>query len=219
MSYRPENFFQFVRNYRLPFFFSWGLNLAFVGLGVFLFFKVYHDHPQAFWIGIILLLLGFLAQKGFIYGSIYHMYHAGAKAYQSFLPQEVVILRDLKVRVNGYDLSKLKSKSLPRLARPIYDFDRADVLLGPQSLVLLGMSRIFGPVTYAAPVEVSLTQKGQTEVHQVKWIYQEDTRQGLVISFSDPSYTRQISIRFINPPEKLGEWVAKLCAQSITRDQ
>lgn len=139
---------------------------------------------------------------------MYKMYSLGRKAFLELNNENLIIIRDSKVYIKGFDLFSQKSLLDITHRKPIYDFHQAEILLSETSLILLGRGSSF-----AAPVEIALS-KTKTSIAHAKIINWADNLGKLVIEIKDEYYTRPIKIEFKNHHEEIKSWLMQY-AKSI----
>ena len=206
MEFRAENFVQFIKKIKPPIYW-WFLILGLSGMVFILYSQSFHDHPRQFWIGVSFITLGFCAMTFWIFGLPYTLYKSGKKALADLGDQDKEILYDVGVNVKGFDVFRQKNVFPPDMTRPIYDFDRADIILAGPSFILMGKSLQPGSLFFACAIE--LTQGDvKTRAAHAKIDSWTEGNGRIEIRIVDPNYKDKIGIEFKDEVKTIKRWLA-----------
>jgi hypothetical protein len=158
-------------------------------------------------VGTIILTIGFLLMKLFIYWNSFKTYNAGRQAVKELKGKKIEILENIGVYVKGFDLFNQKNSFPPNIRKTIYDFDKADLVLTEQSMVLMGKSKNFGGETYAFPVEILIDKSGLTSLPKAQIKNWEQSNSRINIQIEDFHYKKPITIDFKDKAEEIKRWL------------
>jgi hypothetical protein len=196
---REKTFLEFIRKEKIPFFFTWPLNIGYLLIVTFIFYKG-ETLSQAI-IGVGFVTIGFITCKFFIYRIAYKPYRAGWLAIQELTGQAMQTIENVGAYCKGFDLINQKKISFD--GKTIYDFEQADLILTGVSLIVMGKSSNFNATTYAYPVEIMISDSGVTSLPKAKlkkWTPKGDR---IEIELEDSQYNGHIHIEIKNEDERI----------------
>ena len=204
-DFRPETFIQFIKKTKPIWFLKaiWVFALMFLTL---LFFWLYKDRPEVFWSYFLFIIIGLTLQAGYIYSTTYKIYNLGRQAFLQLDQENLHIITCTTVYVKGFDLFSKKSSFNIDTRKPMYDFNQADLIVGQESLILLGKSKQFGSTLFAAPVEICISNP-KTSIAHARLINWEDKGDKLQIEIKDDYYTKPFKIEFKNHYDEIKLWL------------
>jgi hypothetical protein len=204
-DFRPETFFQFIGKTKPIWFLKviWAFAFMFLTL---LFFWIYKSKPDVFWSYCLFIVVGLTLQAGYMYLMTYKIYNLGRQAFLQIKNEDLKIVSDVSIYVKGFDLFSKKSFFNINADKPMYDFNQADLILGQESIILLGKSNQFGSALVAAPVEIFISNP-ETSIAHARLINWEDERDRLQIEIKDDYYTKPFKIEFKNHYEEIKLWL------------
>ena len=120
--------------------------------------------------------------------------------------QNVTICKDVNVFIRGFDVMSKNSLFNLDISRPIYQFDKADLIFGDRNIVLLGKSNQFGSTTYASPVEI-ITSEKDTAIATAELLSWTEQQGRLIIDIKDEFYRKQFRIEFKDQLDRIRTWL------------
>src|SRR5690606_19220270 len=115
-------------------------------------------------VGPLILTIGFLAMKLFIYQNSFKIYDASGQAIKELKGEKIQILENIGIYIKDIDQFDQKTSFPPNIQKTIYDFDKADLVLTKHSMVLMGKSGDFGGEVYAYPVGILIDKSWLTSL-------------------------------------------------------
>lgn len=211
MSMRSESFFQFIKKARPPFFFTWPINIVFVAVMITVIAQGFGTNVDSAIVGsLVFTIFGFLGLKLMIYNAMYTPYSAGGRAINELKGLSMQVLASVGVYIKGFDLFSQNSLFLSKTNKTIYDFDKADLVLTDESIILMGKSYVYGGESYAYPVEIVLDKAGRTTLPKAKIIHWEQRGTGVEIQVQDNQYKNPFVISFNDNVEELKHWLTQV---------
>jgi len=204
---RQETFIEFIKKTRLPFFFTWPINLAYVCIVSLLIYQGTKENIGAAIVGPLFITVGFIGLKLFIYNSAYRIYSVGGRAIKELNEQPIEVFENVGLYIKGFDLLDQRKFFPPDIRKTIYDFDYADVILTKETLILMGKSNSFGGETYAYPVEITLGKQGLTSLPKAKLIDWQQIGKGIELQIEDSQYVNNIKIDIKDRAEEIKRWL------------
>ena len=148
-------------------------------------------------------------QALFLYSVQYRMYHFGRMAFLQLRAQNPTVIANVGLTITGFDLWSQQPKTLD-VARPIYQFESADIIVAGSSLILLGKSASFGgSIAFASPVEIA-TLKRQTSLAQARLLEWSEANGRVVMKIQDVGYTKPVKIAVKDHLDELRPWLASV---------
>lgn len=208
-GYRDITLIKFWKSERLPLLFALPVVIGF-GLSCFLIISSFQNGFGNLIGG--LFFLGVISSVYMIF--FYSMYGLHRKGYliYSSINGDKQILTDIKiyngnvyVKYVGY--RKLLEKGL---ALPIYDFNKADIILTRYSMILLGVSSGFTNMKYLAPIELifnnECTDYSSNRANIIKY---ENNSDRVILHVNDDNYKKTIKINIKSDTEIIKQWLTK----------
>ncbi|WP_084120817.1 hypothetical protein [Aquiflexum balticum] len=158
-------------------------------------------------VGPIILTIGFLAMKLFIYGNSFKTYNAGGQAIKELKGKKIEVLENIGIYIKGFDLFDQKNFFPPNIQKTIYDFDKADLVLTEYSMVLMGKSGNFGGEAFAYPVEILIDKSWLTSLPKAQIKNWEEVNNRINIQIEDYNYKKSINIDFKDRTEEIKRWL------------
>lgn len=158
-------------------------------------------------VGPLILTIGFLAMKLFIYGNLFKPYNVGGQAIKELKSEKTEVLENISVYIKGFDLFDQKNSFPPNIRKTIYDFDKADLVLTEHSMVLMGKSENFGGETYAYPVEIIIDKSALTSLPKAQIKDWEQSNNRINVQIEDYQYKNPIKIDFKDKTEEIKRWL------------
>jgi len=203
-DFRCESFFQFIRTKPVGLFRIILIGAFFILVTIFL--TSFRLSLDAFWVYSAFILICLSAQGLFLYSIAYRMYSYGKKAFLDLKHKNVTILNDVGVFVRGFDLMSKPSFFSIDISKPIYQFDKADVIIGGTSLVLLGKVKEWGSIYYGSPVEIFKSEK-LTTVASAKLLHWTEQKGRIVMEIKDEFYAKPFKIEFKDHVDQIKLWL------------
>ena len=157
-----------------------------------------------------LFFLGFISAGYLIYfSSMYGLYKKGHLIY-SAIKGEKKILTDIKIYNGNIDskfvgVGKVLDKGL---SLPIYDFDKADLILTDYSIILLGFPSGFTNIKYFAPIELTFKDKWTDfSSNRAKIFKHEDNSDRVILHVNDDNYKKPIKVNLKSETEIIKQWL------------
>jgi hypothetical protein len=204
---RQETFFQFIKKIKPPFFFTWPLNIGYLIIVAVFIYQGNKGNIGVSIVGPLILTIGFLAMKLFIYGNLFKPYNAGGQAFKELKGKKIEVLENISVYIKGFDLFDQKNSFPPNIRKTIYDFDKVDLVLTEQSMVLMGKSENFGGEAYAYPVEILIDKQALTSLPKAQIKDWEQSNNRINIQIEDYQYKKPIKIDFKDKTEEIKRWL------------
>ena len=158
-------------------------------------------------VGPLILTIGFLVMKLFIYRSLFTPYRAGGQAIKELKGEKTEVLENIGIYIKGFDLFDQKNFFPPNIRKTIYDFDKADLVLTEQSMVLMGRSENFGGEAYAYPVEILIDKSWLTSLPKAQIKNWKQSNNRINIQIEDYQYKKPIKIDFKEKTEEIKRWL------------
>lgn len=204
---RQETFFQFIKKINLPFFFTWPLNIGYLIMVAVLIYQGSKGNIGVAIVGSLILTIGFLAIKLFIYGNLFKPYNAGGQAFKELKGKKIEVLENISVYIKGFDLFDQENSFPPNIQKTIYDFDKADLVLTEHSMVLMGKSENIGGEVYAYPIEILIDKSALTSLPKAQIKDWEQSNNRINIQIEDHQYKNPIKIDFKDKTEEIKCWL------------
>jgi hypothetical protein len=157
-----------------------------------------------------LFFLGFISIGYIVYfTSMYRLYRKGHLVYSS-IKGDKRILTDIKIYNGNVDpkfvgYGKLLDKGL---SLPIYDFNKADIILTNYSVILLGVPSGLTNIKYLAPIELIFNNKWTDySSNRAKIIDYEDNSDRVILHVNDDNYKKTIKINIKSETEIVKQWL------------
>lgn len=201
MTYRPETLKEFInKEGQMPL-----LKGTWVGvIALCIVLKIALHLPWTI-IGVPLLMFAILIPL-ILYisvGNKYKNYTAGRNVFQSLPQQDVTILQNVELFIKAFDVMSKTGAPRADMYGVVYQYQKADLLLTPRSIILLGIAEIAGVTRYAAPVEIVVTQQ-QTSAYTATLLGWAEAGGRLMIQIQDESFSRPLKIEFKDHLEEIG---------------
>lgn len=191
-NFRQETFLQFIKKTKLPIFYSWFLNFGFIVIVVIYYFQIRENLGNSKYFGFLIIFILFVCIKIFLHFTNYRNYRLDKKTFDRLIGAKTILVQDLDIYIKEFDLlDKIKKKS----SVPIYDFEKADIIITESSLILLGESSNYGGKSYALPVEIYFS-KCVTSLNDAKILSWSEYESKLEIIINDAVYKNPIKIQF-----------------------
>ena len=168
----------------------------------------FKNRQDAFLIYSAFILICLSVQGLFFYSTTFKMYSYGRKAYTDLKNKNATILNDVGVLIKGFDLMSKKSFFNIDISRPVYQFDKADVIISDTSLILLGKMKQFGSISYASPVEIVTAEK-LTTISSANLLHWTELKGRIVIDIKDEFYEKPFKIEFKDHTDQIKLWLTK----------
>lgn len=208
-GYRNKTLIDFWKSERLPFLFAFPVV---IGLGVSGFLII-----SSFQKGLAnliggLFFLGFISIGYIVYfSSMYGLYRKGhllyssIKGYKKILTGVKIYNGNVDPKFVGY--GKLLDKGL---SLPIYDFNKADIILTDYSMILLGVPSGLTNVKYLAPIELIFNDKWTDySSNRAMIIDYENNSDRVVLHINDDNYKKTIKINIKSETEIIKQWLTR----------
>lgn len=118
---------------------------------------------------------------------------------------------EVGVWVRGFDILTGRKHSPDETRSGIYQYNKADIILGQKSMVLLGKNTYFGGVIHIIPVELIVKEK-QAAI-RTAWMKEWTEQNGrITIAIVDEHYNKPFKIDFKDHVEQIREWLVTIGA-------
>lgn len=164
-----------------------------------------HD---GFPIGGFFLLTALIGVYLFLNSSSYAMYKQGRKVFDYHEFSSADIIENVGVYIKNFDLLGMKKKFPPDVSKTIYEFDKADILLKENALLLLGKSDTLLGKGFAAPVELVFSGEPVYPNHAKIVSTQILTDGKLELLIKDSNYNDNIKV-VVESNEEVKLWLTK----------
>lgn len=158
-------------------------------------------------VGPLILTIGFLTMKLFIYANLFKPYNAGGQAIKELEGEKTEVFENICVYIKGFDLFDQKNSFPPNIRKTIYDFDKADLVLTEHSMILMGKSENFGGEAYAHPIEILIDKSALTSLRKAQIKDWEQSNNKINIQIEDYQYKNSIKIDFKDKTEEIKRWL------------
>jgi len=207
-GYRDKTFYQFWKTERLPFLLTLPLIFG-IGICSFLIISSFNKGFANLVGG--LFFLGFISAGYMIYyKSMYSLYQKGFLIYTAIDSENKQVIKNAKI-YNGNVSSKFIGigKVLDKgLSLPIYEFNKADIILTDYSLILLGVPLGHTNIKYLAPIELIFKDKGTDfSANRAKIIKVENNPDRVIFHVNDDKYKKTIKINIKSDIEIVKQWL------------
>jgi len=206
-GYRNKTSMEFWKSERLPFLLAIPFFFGF-GVSGFLIISSFQKGPGNLIGG--LFFLGCVS-TGYIlcFSSMYRIYRKGHLMFSSIKGNKR-ILTDIKIYNGNADpkfagYGKLLDKGL---SLPIYEFDKADIILTDYSMILLGIPGGLTTIKYLAPIELVFNDLlTDYSSKRAKIIDYEDNSDRVILHVNDDNYKKTIKINIKSETEIIKQWL------------
>lgn len=205
-SYRNESFWQFVRIKKMPFLFRivpmTGLSFAVFFIIEALYKKSADNLPL-----IIFILTSLTLQSLLFFNIAYSIYISGRNVFIQIENKIRSLSQNISVTIIGYNPYQEKpSFSFQRKTR--YEFNKADIIITENSLIVLGVGKSAKNASYAYPVEICRDIRERSAIASLATLKDWQESKGYIeIIIQDILYKRPIKIIFKEETDKLKDWL------------